>query len=327
MSEQDEQSSDKPVDPTPAEGSEGEQPSDGDAHLQPESPAPAGQPAQAVSEDEPSLLQDFEDEEPLTLIDDHEEIVSEGGKPVKRKGIYLLPNLLTTGAMFAGFYAVIAGMAHDFGQACVAIVVAMFLDGLDGRVARLTNTQSAFGAEYDSLSDMLAFGVAPALICFSWALSELGKLGWTAAFVYVACAALRLARFNVQLGTTDKRFFVGLASPAAAGVVVFMVWTLHEYDIEVDTVVPIIAALVTFLAGILMVLNVHYYSFKDLDFRHRVPFVVILVVVLALVIVSWHPPTVLFSMAVIYALSGPVMAVYLRRRKRRAQRKQVSPGL
>jgi CDP-diacylglycerol---serine O-phosphatidyltransferase len=252
----------------------------------------------------------------LTLIDDHEEVVSEGGRSVRRRGIYLLPNLLTTGAMFAGFYAVIAGMGGNFSAACVAIIVAMFLDGLDGRVARLTNTQSAFGAEYDSLSDMLAFGVAPALICFSWALSQLGKLGWTAAFIYVACAALRLARFNVQLGSADKRFFVGLASPSAAALVVFMVWTFHEYEIEVTSVVAIFAALLTVLAGILMVINVRYYSFKDLDFRHRVPFVAILAIVLILVVVAWHPPTVLFTMAILYAASGPVMAIYLRRKKK-----------
>jgi CDP-diacylglycerol--serine O-phosphatidyltransferase len=255
-------------------------------------------------------------DEALTLIDDHEELVSEGGRSVRRRGIYLLPNLLTTGAMFAGFYAVIAGMSGDFRQACIAIVVAMFLDGLDGRVARLTNTQSAFGAEYDSLSDMLAFGVAPALICFSWSLSQLGKLGWTAAFIYVACAALRLARFNVQLGSTDKRFFVGLASPSAAGLVVFMVWSFYEYQIEVTPIVAIFAAMMTVLAGVLMVLNVRYYSFKDLDFRHRVPFVAILAIVLILVVVAWHPPTVLFTMAIMYASSGPLMAVYLRRRKK-----------
>jgi CDP-diacylglycerol--serine O-phosphatidyltransferase len=258
-------------------------------------------------------------DEALTLIDDHEEVVSEGGKKVRRRGIYLLPNLLTTGAMFAGFYAVIAGMAGDFSNSCVAIIVAMFLDGMDGRVARLTNTQSAFGAEYDSLSDMLAFGVAPALICFSWALSELGKIGWTAAFIYVACAALRLARFNVQLGTADKRFFVGLASPSAAGLVVFMVWALHEYGIEVTPAVAVMAAWVTALAGMLMVINIRYYSFKDIDFRNRVPFVVILAIVLVMVIVAWHPPTVLFTMAIMYAASGPVMAVYGRRKRKRVQ--------
>jgi len=254
-------------------------------------------------------------EEALTLIDDHEEEVSEDGRSVRRRGIYLLPNLLTTGAMFAGFYAVIAGMGSDFRSACIAIIVAMFLDGLDGRVARLTNTQSAFGAEYDSLSDMLAFGVAPALICFSWALSSLGKLGWTAAFIYVACAALRLARFNVQIGSTDKRFFVGLASPSAAGLVVFMVWSFHEFGVEVSAFVAILAALVTVLAGILMILNIRYYSFKDFDFSHRVPFVGILAVVLALVVISWDPPTVLFALAIVYAASGPAMAVYSKRKK------------
>jgi CDP-diacylglycerol--serine O-phosphatidyltransferase len=266
---------------------------------------------QAPQPEPPDLPQDTE-----ALIDEHEELVSEDGKKVRRRGIYLLPNMLTTGAMFAGFYAVIAGMSGDFRHACVAIIVAMFLDGLDGRVARLTKTQSAFGAEYDSLSDMLAFGVAPALICFSWALSQLGKLGWTAAFIYVACAALRLARFNVQLGSTDKRFFIGLASPSAAGLVVFMVWAMHEYGVVVSSFVAVFAALVTVLAGILMVLNVRYYSFKDLDFSHRVPFFVILVLIMVIVIVSWDPPLVLFSIAVLYALSGPAMAIYQRRRRR-----------
>jgi CDP-diacylglycerol--serine O-phosphatidyltransferase len=267
-----------------------------------------------INPDEPDAS--LAGDEALTLIDDHEEVVSEGGRNVRRRGIYLLPNLLTTGAMFAGFYAVIAGMSNDFEAACVAIIVAMFLDGLDGRVARLTNTQSAFGAEYDSLSDMLAFGVAPALICFSWALSQLGKLGWTAAFIYVACAALRLARFNVQASSSDKRFFVGLASPSAAGLVVFMVYSFTNYEVEVTPVVATFAALLTVLAGILMVINVRYYSFKDLDFRHRVPFPAILAIVLILVVVAQHPPTILFAMAIMYAVSGPLMAAYLRRKKK-----------
>ncbi|HHX83131.1 MAG TPA: CDP-diacylglycerol--serine O-phosphatidyltransferase [Pseudomonadaceae bacterium] len=259
-------------------------------------------------------------DEALGFIDDHEELVSEDGRKVRRRGVYLLPNLLTTGAMFAGFYAVIAGMGGDFSSACVAILVAMFLDGLDGRVARLTNTQSAFGAEYDSLSDMLAFGVAPALICFSWSLSHLGKIGWTAAFIYVACAALRLARFNVEQGNADKRYFTGLASPSAAGLVVFMVWTFHEHQFDSDAFTAVLAALLTALAGILMVINVPYYSFKDLD-RNRVPFAVILAVVLVIVIVSWDPPTVLWAMAIAYAASGPVMAI-CSRRKRRIERTQ-----
>lgn len=256
-------------------------------------------------------------DEALTFIDDHEEEVSEGGKSVRKRGIYLLPNLLTTGAMFAGFFAVIAGMGGDFRSACIAIIVAMFLDGLDGRVARMTKTQSAFGAEYDSLSDMLAFGVAPALICFSWSLSQLGNIGWTAAFVYVACAALRLARFNVQLGTTDKKYFVGLASPSAAGVVVFMVWTFHEYQLESNAFIAIITAIVTFLSGILMVVNIRYYSFKDLD-RNRVPFVVMLAFIMIIVIVSWDPPTVLWLTAIAYASSGPAMAIYDRRKRKLA---------
>lgn len=248
--------------------------------------------------------------ESLLLIDDHEEEVSEGGRKVRRKGIFLLPNLLTTGALFAGFFAVISGMNNEFHNACMAILAAMLLDGLDGRVARLTNTQSAFGAEYDSLSDLLAFGVAPALICFSWALSDLGTLGWTAAFFYVACAALRLARFNVQLGTVNKRFFVGLASPAAAGLVVFMVWVCDEYSVEVVFPISVLAAILTMIAGLLMVLNVHYLSFKDMDFRNRVPFFVILMVILSFVIVSWDPPVVLFVIAILYALSGPALAIY-----------------
>lgn len=269
-----------------------------------------------MSDDIDNELDDAEAvSESILLIDDHEEVVSEGGRKVRRRGIYLLPNLLTTGAMFAGFYAVIAGMDGDFRNACVAIIVAMVLDTLDGRVARLTNTQSAFGAEYDSLSDLVAFGMAPALLCFSWALSSLGKAGWTICFIYVACAALRLARFNVQLGTTDKRFFVGLASPSAAGLVVFMVWALFENQVEVTGLIALLAALVTLTAAALMVVNIRYYSFKDLDMRNRVPFIVMILVVLFFVVVSWDPPIMLFTMAIMYAGSGPVMAVYARREK------------
>jgi CDP-diacylglycerol--serine O-phosphatidyltransferase len=254
--------------------------------------------------------------EPLLLIDDHEEEVSEDGRKVRRRGIFLLPNMLTTGALFAGFFAVISAMNGEFHNACIAILAAMILDGLDGRVARLTNTQSAFGAEYDSLSDLVAFGLAPALICFSWALSSLGTLGWTAAFFYVACAALRLARFNMQLGTVNKRIFVGLASPAASGLVVFMVWAADEYAVEVSVAIALLAALVTLMAGFLMVLNVHYHSFKDMDFKNRVPFFVILMVILLFVIISWDPPVVLFIMAVLYAASGPIAKFYFYRKKR-----------
>jgi CDP-diacylglycerol---serine O-phosphatidyltransferase len=258
----------------------------------------------------------LESSDDSALIDEYEEVVSQDGRQVRRRGIYLLPNLLTTGALFAGFYAVIAGMGGDFHSACAAIVVAMILDGMDGRVARLTNTQSAFGAEFDSLSDMVAFGVAPALICFSWALSGLGKIGWTIAFIYVACAALRLARFNVQREVADKRFFVGLASPSAAGLVVFMVWAFSSYEVAVTMPMSIMAAVITGIAGVLMVINIPYYSFKELDFKNPVPFFLTLVIVFAIVIVSWHPPTMLFLMAVTYALSGPLIAIYTRRKKK-----------
>ncbi|HCI88737.1 MAG TPA: CDP-diacylglycerol--serine O-phosphatidyltransferase, partial [Gammaproteobacteria bacterium] len=171
--------------------------------------------------DPDSQTESPQEEESLLPIDEHEELVSEGGKQVRRRGIYLLPNLLTLGALFAGFYAVIAGMSGNFNEAGWAILIAGILDGLDGRIARLTNTQSAFGAEFDSLSDMVSFGVAPALIMFSWAFELLGNVGWAASFIYMSCAAMRLARFNVQLGTVDKRFFVGLASPLAAALVTF----------------------------------------------------------------------------------------------------------
>lgn len=196
-----------------------------------------------------------EDFDTLLPIDEHEELVSEGGKTIRRRGIFLLPNLLTLGALFAGFYAIIAGMAGDFNEAGWAIFIAGVLDGLDGRIARLTNTQSAFGAQFDSLSDMVSFGVAPALIMFSWAFEDIGRLGWAASFIYMSCAALRLARFNVQLGTTDKRFFVGLQSPLAAGVVTFLPWVGYRYGFDVTPSVGVALAVVTVFIGLLMVSN------------------------------------------------------------------------
>ncbi|MGK2915396.1 MAG: CDP-diacylglycerol--serine O-phosphatidyltransferase, partial [Porticoccaceae bacterium] len=192
-------------------------------------------------------------------------------KPHRRKGIYLLPNLLTTGALFAGFYAVLAAMDGKFEAAAVAIFVAMVFDGLDGQVARMTNTQSAFGVQYDSLSDMVSFGVAPAVVAFSWMLSTLGKLGWAAAFIYASCAALRLARFNTQANVVDSRYFIGLASPAAAALVASMVWTWHDADPSRGF--AFLVALVTATAGILMVANLRYRSLKGIDFKGRVPFV------------------------------------------------------
>lgn len=246
------------------------------------------------------------------------------------KGIYLLPNMFTTGALFAGFYAIIAAMNGRFEIAAIAIFLAGLLDGLDGRVARLTNTQSAFGAEYDSLSDMVSFGVAPALIMYLWSLVYLrdisvfmGKLGWLAAFIYATCTALRLARFNTQIGVADKRYFQGLASPAAAAVVMGAVWVCESYDIIGEDV--IYAALVlTIAAGILMVSKFSYYSFKDFDLRERVPFVSLLAVVLIFVFLSMETATVLFSFFFLYMLSGPVVSLFRwnRKRMRLAESKQ-----
>lgn len=231
-----------------------------------------------------------------------------------KKGIYLLPNLFTTGALFSGFYAIVAAMNGHFDKGAIAIFVAMILDGLDGRVARLTNTQSDFGAEYDSLSDMVSFGVAPALVAFTWALQGLGNIGWIAAFVYVAGAALRLARFNTQIAATDKKYFIGLASPSAAAIVASMVWSLSEFGIE-GKMIDWVVALVVAGVGLLMVSNLKYYSFKDIDFRGRVPFVVILLVVLVFAVISLDPARVLFLAFFGYALSGPIKWILRNRAK------------
>ena len=253
------------------------------------------------------------------IVDEHEEEVSENGRTVRRKGIYLLPNLMTTGALFAGFYAVVAAMRGDFESAAVAIFFAMILDGLDGRIARMTNTSSKFGAEYDSLSDMVSFGVASALVMFSWALGELGKFGWSAAFVYVACAALRLARFNTQIDTADKNYFTGLASPAAAAVVASTVWVCHDLgwtgsDLPME--VAVLVALLTTVLGLLMMANFPYYSFKGVDFRGRVPFVAMIVLVLVFSLVTLDPPSMFLLAFLVYAASGPVMQLQRWRKAR-----------
>jgi CDP-diacylglycerol--serine O-phosphatidyltransferase len=238
----------------------------------------------------------------------------------QRRGIYLLPNLFTTGCLFAGFYAIVASMAGRFEAAAIAIFIAMIMDGLDGRVARLTNTQSEFGAEYDSLADMVSFGLAPALVVYAWLLSDLGKLGWLAAFVYTAGTALRLARFNTQVSQeAEKRYFQGLASPSAAAVVAGMVWVGQGYGLDGRNI-AIAAAIITVLMGVFMVSNVRYRSFKDLDLRGRVPFVAVLIVVLVFVLISIDPPQVLFAGFAVYALSGPVVTLITLRR-RRAERK------
>jgi len=240
----------------------------------------------------------------------------------RRRGIYLLPNLITTAALFAGFYGIVAAINERYELAAIAVFIAMILDALDGRVARLTNTQSEFGAEYDSLADMGSFGLAPALIMYVWSLSSLvdfswqwGKLGWLAAFMYVACAALRLARFNTKASSTDKRYFQGLPSPAAAGVVVGFVWACFDLDIHGNEV-PFFALPIIAFAGIMMVSNISYYSFKDIDFQNKVPFVAMLVVVLIFVFAAIDPPKALFGCFMIYALSGPVISLLRRFKKR-----------
>ncbi|MDH5353365.1 MAG: CDP-diacylglycerol--serine O-phosphatidyltransferase [Gammaproteobacteria bacterium] len=239
-----------------------------------------------------------------------------------RKGIFLLPNLFTTGALFAGFYAIIAAMKGNFEIAAMVVFLAMILDGLDGRVARMTNTQSAFGAEYDSLSDMVSFGVAPGLVMYQWSLMYLadvssfwGKLGWLAAFIYTTSTALRLARFNTQIGVADKRYFQGLASPAAAAVVMGAIWVCETYGISGEEV-KYPALFLTTLAGALMVSGFPYYSFKDLDMREKVPFVAVLVVMLIFVFLSIEASTVLFFFFVVYMSSGPIVSLFRWNRKR-----------
>lgn len=252
----------------------------------------------------------------------------------RRKGIYLLPNLLTTAGIFAGFYAIVAAMKGQFDNAAIAIFVAMIADGLDGRVARFTNTQSAFGVEYDSLADMVSFAIAPALVVYQWALLDLGKAGWLAAFMYTASVALRLARFNTQVGHADRRYFRGLACPAAAGVVAGLVWFGHEYHVARLSFHYLVWILTVSLA-VLMVSNIRYYSFKELDLKGRVPFVAMLAIILVLVTVALDPPQVLFYIFFGYMLSGPVLTLWKwrqavsvrhRRKQQRKARRKAADG-
>ncbi len=240
---------------------------------------------------------------------------------IRRRGIYLLPNLFTTAALFAGFYAIVQAMNQRFEQAAVAIFVAMVLDGLDGRVARLTRTQSAFGAEYDSLSDMVCFGAAPALIMYEWALKDLGRFGWISAFVFCLGAALRLARFNTNIDVVDKRFFQGLPSPAAAALCAGLVWVIDDFGIQRAEVIRGIAAALTLFAGITMVSNVPFYSFKDINLRRSVPFWAVLLVAFAMILISSNPPMILFLLFIAYSFSG--YAVWLVKWRRSRQRKPV----
>ncbi len=224
-----------------------------------------------------------------------------------RRGVYLLPNLITTGALFSGFYAIIGAMSGALENAAIAIIIAGFLDTLDGRIARMTNTQSEFGVQYDSLSDLVAFGVAPAVLMFSWVLSDLGNLGWAIAFLYMACAALRLARFNTN---PDNSVFYGLASPMAAGVLATSVWVWMEKEMQTPLTLELVTPISAVTAGIalLMVSNILYYSPKQMD-KHHVPFRYLLVVVMLFVLILLDPPVVLLIIAFVYAASGPVMAI------------------
>ena len=233
---------------------------------------------------------------------------------IRRRGIYLLPNLFTTGALFSGFYAITSAMDNRFETAAIAIFVAMILDGMDGRVARLTNTQSEFGAQYDSLSDMVSFGAAPALVMYLWAFTSFGKLGLFAAFVHMAGGALRLARFNTQLTSADKRYFQGLPSPAAAAILAGFLWLSldHAYPVEI---VKYIALVLTIITGLLMVSNFRYSSFKEIDLKGKVPFFVAITVMLAIAIIMAQPQTLLFLLFLAYAISGPVITLVMRKRR------------
>ena len=224
----------------------------------------------------------------------------------RRKGIYILPNLFTLAALFGGFYAVVMAMNGRFDMAAAGVFVAMVLDSLDGRVARMTNTQSAFGEQMDSLSDMVSFGAAPALIAYEWALKGLGRWGWVAAFVYCACAALRLARFNVNTGVVDKRYFQGLPSPAAAALVTGFIWLMNDLGIKGYDVAWLMFALALY-AGLTMVTNVPFYSFKDVQMKKTVPFAVIVLIVLGIAAINTYPEGVLFGVFMVYGFSGYVV--------------------
>ncbi|MDE1951783.1 MAG: CDP-diacylglycerol--serine O-phosphatidyltransferase [Betaproteobacteria bacterium] len=228
-----------------------------------------------------------------------------------RRGIYLLPNSFTAAALFAGFYAIVMAMAQRYDLAATAIFAAMVLDSLDGRVARLTHTQSEFGAQFDSLADMVSFGAAPALIMYQWSLHGLGKLGWLAAFVYCAGAALRLARFNTNIGVVDKNYFQGLPSPAAAALVAGFIWIMSDASV-LGTHVPWVAFAITAFAGVTMVTNVPFYSFKAVSLRRSVPFITMFLIVLLIGLIAYRPPLVLFGLFVLYALSGYVLYAWRR---------------
>ena len=263
------------------------------------------------------------------MHDGNDPIPDDGSEVVvirkRRKGIYILPNLFTLAALFGGFYAVVMAMNGRFDQAAVGVFCAMVLDSLDGRVARMTNTQSAFGEQMDSLSDMVSFGAAPALIAYEWALKDLGRWGWFAAFVYCACAALRLARFNVNTGVVDKRYFQGLPSPAAAALVAGFIWVVTDSGVKgtdhlLGISIPWIMFVLSLYAGLTMVTNAPFYSFKDVSMKRSVPFAVIVLIALGIAVINIHPPIVLFSLFIVYGVSGFVIYGW---RKAKGQRTSV----
>ena len=243
---------------------------------------------------------------------------------IPSRGIYLLPSILTTFGMFAGFYSIIASINGDFTLAAISIMVAMLWDALDGRVARLTNTQSDFGAQYDSLADLVSFGVAPALLVYEWSLSDLGRIGWLAAFIFLACAALRLARFNTQVGISDKRYFQGFPSPAAAGVIASMIWLkfwkFEYFDFGIVSLSYYVGVGITIVCALLMVSNVRYYSFKELDSK-KASFRFLLAIVLSLIVLLSKPNIFLFTGFFLYMLSGPFITINGLNKKRN-QKKQ-----
>lgn len=250
----------------------------------------------------------------ITFEVEEEEHTHEGQK-VKRRGIYLWPNLITTAALLSGFYSIIASMNGDYTQAVYAIFIAALLDGLDGRVARAIGAQSPFGEQFDSLSDLLAFGVAPAILMYSWSLHDLGRIGLAACFVYTACAAFRLARFNVQIGVVDKRYFIGVASPLAAVIIISLVLVARDFPVVFDlreAGIQTLNAVVIIAVGLLMISNIKYYSFKTVD-RKRVPFAVLPIVVFVLAAVTYNIPVGVLVIAVIYALSGFVTTIMARK--------------
>jgi len=242
---------------------------------------------------------------------------------VRSRGIYLLPNLFTTAALFSGFYAIASAISGRYETAAILIFVSLVLDGLDGRVARMTNTQSDFGAEYDSMADMISFGAAPAIVMYLWSLSSLGQVGLIGAFVHLAGGALRLARFNTQLATQDKNYFQGLPSPAAAALLAGLVWVSEKYEYGVENL-PWLVLILTVTTGLLMVSNFRYHSFKDINFKGKVPFVVMIFVMLGFAVTLSNPATILCLFFFGYALSGPIVTIVLMRRKRQQSRSNQS---